>query len=156
MWWLVESPVVLQIGMLNYSSRILKMDQIRWVRPAFVSDRRRWSLKPSSPSSSLPRSLLTFRIQLVFSPPRLCRLRFKHSMRGHSSDFLYPLRCFLGFFLGGAIVIRGQPRPRKLRNSARPTCNASMSPESVVFWAILCYIQNGDNCRKIQPNLATR
>ncbi len=56
MWWLVESPVVLQIGMLNYSSRILKMDQIRWVRPAFVSDRRRWSLKPSSPSSSLPRS----------------------------------------------------------------------------------------------------
>jgi hypothetical protein len=110
------------------------MDQIRWVRPAFVSDRRRRrSLKPSSPSSSLPRSLLTFRIQLVFSPP-LCRFQFKHSMRGYSSDFLFPLRCFLSFFLDGAIVIRDQPPPRKVRNSARLTCDASMSPESVVFF----------------------
>ncbi len=85
--------------LINYSLRILKMDQIRWVRPAFVSDRRRWSLKSSSsPSSSLPRLLLTFCIQLVFSP-RLCRFRFKHSMRAHSSDFLYPLSWFLFYFL---------------------------------------------------------
>jgi hypothetical protein len=106
-----------------------------------------------------PSLVLTFRIQLVFSRPP------DSADYGSSTrcvdivaiSFIYcVVFCFLGFFLGGAIVIRGQPRPRKLRNSARLTCNASMSPESVVFWAILCYIQNGDNCRKIQPTLATR
>lgn len=31
--------------------------------------------------------------------PRLCRFWFKHSMRGHSSNFLYPLRWFFFSFL---------------------------------------------------------